>query len=86
VGCVLELASLPRPRDATLAHELSVDLEQLALTGGEDYELLIAAPTPPSGAEFTRIGTFCSERTIRLQDDSGALRATEATGFDHFGV
>jgi thiamine-monophosphate kinase len=84
VGCVLELPRLPRPRDAALALELGVDLERLALEGGEDYEVLIAASEPPTGADFTRIGTFFAEAGIQLQDGSGALHIAAASGFDHF--
>jgi thiamine-monophosphate kinase len=85
VGCVVDLPRLPRPRDAAIERELGVDLERLALSGGEDYELLVAAPEPPSG-DFTRIGTFSAEIGIRLRDGSGVPRPAEASGFDHFGV
>lgn len=85
VGCVIDVAALPRPRDQSLADELGLDLEQLALSGGEDYELLIAAAEPPDAA-FTRIGTFCDAPGLALRDASGAVRAAEIGGFDHFGV
>lgn len=84
VGCELDLGALPRPHEDALAAELGLDLERLALSGGEDYELLIAAAEPPAGAAFTRIGTFSEAAGIRLRDASGAVRAAEIAGFDHF--
>lgn len=84
VGCVVDVAALPRPAEAALAHELGLELEQLALCGGEDYELLVAAALPALGADFTRIGTFCEGGGIRLRDAAGTLRAADITGFDHF--
>ena len=86
VGCVVDLASLPKPTEVELAHELGVDLEQLALRGGEDYELLIAASEPPIAANVTRIGTFCDAREILLRDASGTVREAHVEGFDHFGL
>jgi thiamine-monophosphate kinase len=86
VGCVIDLVALPRPDDAALARELGLDLERLALRGGEDYELLIAAAHPPDAADFTRIGTFCEGAAIQLRDAAGALRTAEVVGFDHFGA
>jgi len=85
VGCEVDLAALPRPAEAALALELGLDLERLALSGGEDYELLIAAAHPPRGGDFTRIGTFCEASGIRLREAAGSLRTAEIAGFDHFG-
>jgi thiamine-monophosphate kinase len=84
VGCEVELSALPMPSERTLASELGVDLERLALSGGEDYELLVAAAQPIEGASFTRIGTFSEAGGIRLRDAAGAVRAAEIAGFDHF--
>lgn len=86
IGCIIDLAAIPRPRDAALARELSLDLEALALFGGEDYELLVAAQEPPGAQNLTRIGTFCESPGIRLRDATGGLRAPALHGFDHFGA
>jgi thiamine-monophosphate kinase len=85
IGCVVDVAALPRPAENALALELGLDLERLALSGGEDYELLVAAAQAPPGGDFTRIGTFCEGSDIRLRDAAGALHAAELGGFDHFG-
>lgn len=47
VGCKIELERLPVAEDTRgLARATGRDAELLAATGGEDYELLIAAPEP----------------------------------------
>jgi thiamine-monophosphate kinase len=84
VGCEIELNALPMPREGALAGELGLNLERLALSGGEDYELLIAAAEPVEGASFTRIGTFSENAGIRLRDSAGTIRTAEIAGFDHF--
>jgi thiamine-monophosphate kinase len=84
VGCAIELAALPLPDEATLAQELGLDLTQLALRGGEDYELLIAAAEPPPGANVRRIGAFSAEPGLYVLGPSGAVSPADPVGFDHF--
>ena len=84
VGCTIELAALPVPDEAALAQDLGLDLTRLALRGGEDYELLIAAAEPPEGSNLTRIGTFSAERGLRVLGPSGAVSSADPVGFDHF--
>jgi thiamine-monophosphate kinase len=85
VGCTLELAALPLSRAVAAAATVHADLTALALTGGEHYELLCAAPAPPTGVESTRIGSFSAERGIRAVDSHGARVALDPNaGFDHF--
>jgi thiamine-monophosphate kinase len=59
---------------------------ELALVGGEDYELLVAAPpsfdsTRPA-ASFTRIGTFEKGRGAFLRGEKGS-RDLAGLGFSH---
>jgi thiamine-monophosphate kinase len=66
----------------------------LALHGGEDYELLFTAaaeariPRKVAGVEVRRIGRMVSKRARRarmmLRDDGGRLREIEARGWEHF--
>jgi thiamine-monophosphate kinase len=68
----------------------------LALTGGEDYELLVAAPdgifTPEAVAEFsqtfgsplTRVGRALSGGGVRVFRAGEEVRLASA-GYDHFG-
>lgn len=68
---------------------------RVALTGGEDYELLLAAEPGARtglGREFearfelplTRIGTVREGAGVWLLDDRGAERPLLSGGFDHF--
>lgn len=60
-----------------IAKALSQDALDFALSGGEDYALLCASPSPIEG--FTRIGMIESGEGVTL---SG--RAIRESGFDHF--
>ncbi len=63
---------------------------QLALDGGEDYELLFAAPPgirmPRSlaGVPITRIGRLTRGNTVTLIDANGHERALKPGGWEHF--
>lgn len=66
------------------------DLARLALAGGEDYELLAAAPeafgrTEVARRSFVRIGTFVAGRTgeVLLERRGGRCEAVGTVGFDH---
>lgn len=96
VGIELEQAAIPLdPAVLTVARALSLDPWTLALSAGEDYELVFAVPKraarrfghatgrrglPP----VTRIGVCVREPGVRLVDVSGVGRPV-AGGFDHFG-
>lgn len=67
----------------------------MALTGGEDYELLFAAPPDrvaglatefreTHGVELTRVGTVLGEEGILWVPPDGEPRPLDARGFDHF--
>jgi thiamine-monophosphate kinase len=66
----------------------------IALAGGEDYELLIAAPPQqakrlarlrPGGRRFLRIGEIRPLRDgLKLREPSGHLRLFRPSGFRHF--
>jgi thiamine-monophosphate kinase len=63
---------------------------QLALHGGEDYELLFSAPAsvriPRSvaGVRVTRIGTLTRVKVISLLDSSGRRSPLTPGGWEHF--
>jgi thiamine-monophosphate kinase len=95
VRLVLETESLP------LSHALEAfaglagrDALEMALGGGDDYELLFTVPTahsgqfadpPPEwGAPVRRIGRVEAGSGALLEGDRG-LRAIDGLGFDHFG-
>jgi thiamine-monophosphate kinase len=90
VGATIDAAALPIHRVA----QESVDAMQLALHGGEDYELLFTAPekmrVPRSiaGVPIRRIGEITSARKSRPRVSvliEGKTQALEAGGWEHFG-
>jgi thiamine-monophosphate kinase len=86
VGAKLEVEAIPRASVGKLARE--VDL-QLALHGGEDYELLFTAPRGkrvPSriaGVTITQIGEVTRGRKIVLIK-SGVAHELRAQGWEYF--
>jgi thiamine-monophosphate kinase len=97
VGASIVLADVPiAPSLAELASTLGVDPLELALGGGEDYELL--ATLPPMavpltvqllkdrfGTALTDIGEVRSGEGMLAVEDDGSERPLEAEGWDHFG-
>lgn len=84
VGAEIDAAALP-------VHPLAGGSLELALHGGEDYELLFAAPAkvqmPRSvaGVRVTRIGRLVSGSAVSLVDADGRRRALQPGGWEHFG-
>lgn len=87
VGAEIEAALIPRasvgwPR-------ATVDLD-LALHGGEDYELLFTVSPgktiPPrlAGVRLTQIGSVTRSRGIWLRDRAGTRRKVQPKGWEHF--
>ncbi|MBI3722710.1 thiamine-phosphate kinase, partial [bacterium] len=67
----------------------AVDLIELALEGGEDYELLVAAGPAfeRSGVarSFRRVGFFEKGRGLSLRKTDGSTREIGERGFSHRG-
>ncbi len=80
--------SLP-PAYARECRRLGIDAEQLALSGGEDYELLFTVPPRRepalrrTGMAYHLIGEVTAGRRLRVQRDGREL-AVSGLGFDHF--
>ena len=95
VGAVVELAALPvDAATRALAAALGRDPLRLALTGGDDYELLFTvrpdgvaaaqAALLSVGASATVIGEITApEQGMRLREPDGALRPLAPRGWDH---
>jgi len=93
LGAELELAALPlSPELRRLAPQAA---RELALIGGEDYELLFAVPPDAAGpfrraaarkgVALTRIGRLRRAAGIRLLDEEGVeVPLPAAGGWDHF--
>ncbi len=86
VGAEIEVESIPRARWGK-GRKRIVDLE-LALNGGDDYELLFTSsrPVPPEveGVPVTRIGRTTASRGMKLIDSDGRMRLLEPGGWEHF--
>ena len=82
---------LPDPH-SRLFRNLKLDPLQLALNGGDDYELLFTVPRKlltrlrraPGLAEITQIGEVTAGRQISLVDSDGDSRPLEPRGWDPF--
>lgn len=71
------------------------DALELALSAGEDYELLLTAPAADVpgiiagakeiGATLTPIGTITAESGLRLRAEDGQVHEIQSGGWDHFG-
>lgn len=86
VAAILHADCLPRAPDYQLTCEaMNLDPVALALTGGEDYELLFTAP---ESAEASALGTKIGEITegvgVRVLDEAGHPIDIEQGGFRHF--
>jgi thiamine-monophosphate kinase len=93
VAARVEVERVPlAPGLARVASRLGLDALELALTGGEDYELLFAAPAdgPTAsayarklGCRVTEIGVFARGRGVQLTR-GGRPYALGTRGFAHF--
>ncbi len=87
VGAELEAAFIPRARVGKPAREAGLDL---ALHGGEDYELLFTAPASkrvPSrlaGVAVTQIGHITRSRKIFVAQSRGIPYELVPRGWEHF--
>jgi thiamine-monophosphate kinase len=95
VGATIRAGAIPVAQEVTtLAGRLGLDALELALSGGEDYELLVVLRPGAFdeaaerlrerfGVPLTEIGET-TEDGIVLVDETGTSRPLEARGWDHF--
>jgi thiamine-monophosphate kinase len=87
VGAEIESALIPRARVGKPAREVDLDL---ALHGGEDYELLFTAPAGKrvpariAGVPISHIGNITRGKPIFVRDRKGIDYELEARGWEHF--
>lgn len=96
VGARVRLADVPIPEAVRAAAEaFAVDPLDLAISGGEDYELLATiAPTEVDGARerlrdrfglaLTQVGDIVEGQGLVAVDAHGAESTMEPKGWDHF--
>lgn len=91
----IEAAAVPLSEPSRALVEDSPELLARALTGGDDYELLVSLPAErvdglarhvaEAGVKLTRIGTMGEGRgEVELVDASGEVMDIPAASFDHF--
>jgi thiamine-monophosphate kinase len=87
VGAELESALIPRASVGKPAREVDLDL---ALHGGEDYELLFTAPpgkripSQIAGVGLTHIGHITRPRILLVRNLKGMAYELEPRGWEHF--
>ncbi|MCF6178313.1 MAG: thiamine-phosphate kinase [Geopsychrobacter sp.] len=94
VGARLELERLPLSAEFRTALSAQPELIDLALCGGEDYELLFSAAAQQRGAlkvlaqelslPLQRIGGLTSGSEIHIFRPDGELYTPQQAAFDHF--
>ena len=85
VAATVEAARIPLSPQAAAA---GPDWRETAWIGGDDYELLLAAPhgaPPPAGLDVTRIGRFCEGTGVRVVDEKRVSLPLAEKGWSHFG-
>lgn len=87
VGFRIEAHCIPIDGECKrLAVELRLDPLKLALTGGEDYELLFTGPAGMENSWITCIGEIVADKNRRdVIGKNGDILKLDRTGFDHFG-
>jgi len=87
VGAELDAGLIPRARVGKPAREVDLDL---ALHGGEDYELLFTVPPGKrvprqiAGIALTQIGQVTRARGIFVNNPAGVVHELHPRGWEHF--
>ncbi len=87
VGAEINEALIPRARVGKPAREVDLDL---ALHGGEDYELLFTVPKGKrvpaqlAGVQLAQIGHITRSRGIFVRNPQGATYELQPRGWEHF--
>ncbi len=95
LACVIEAAAVPlSPAARAVLDDGRLSLADL-LTGGDDYELLLAVPpdraadleaaAAQSGTSVVAVGRAEEGRGVRLVDGEGRIMPVERAGYEHFG-
>ncbi|HSY08507.1 MAG TPA: thiamine-phosphate kinase [Steroidobacteraceae bacterium] len=95
-GCGVEVEYEQLPVSPALVHAVGAErARQLALSGGDDYELCFAVPPariaalqsalPPERWDYRRIGTLCESAAAVVRRD-GIVMQFSHSGFDHFAA
>jgi thiamine-monophosphate kinase len=84
VGARIYAANVPlSPELKSVASTLGISALELALSGGEDYELLFTAP-PGKRVDAVYIGDITESKRV-IVDGKGKEKSFTAEGYQHFG-
>jgi thiamine-monophosphate kinase len=81
VRCEIDFAAVPLSEPAAALLQAEPALRDRILAGGDDYELLIAAPQTPPGT--TRIGRVLAGEGTEIRDSAGRSIKLARTGWTH---
>lgn len=85
VGAEIDAELIPRARIGRGKKQVALEM---ALNGGDDYELLFtsSAPVPAqlAGVRVTRIGRIVKSTGMRVIDVEGNRHVLKARGWEHF--
>ena len=92
VGAQLEKAKIPQVQAPQVAAKHGCDPRQLALHGGDDYELLFTVPPQKAGVlptsflgvRLTAIGSITADRKLLVLEENGRARLLVTGGWDPF--
>ena len=85
VGAEIEAEAIPRAQVGAGKKRVAIEL---ALHGGDDYELLFtsaaAVPSQVAGVRVTKIGRIVQSKGMKLIGADGKKRRLKALGWEHF--
>lgn len=92
VGAKLESARIPRTRAPEVARKYGLDPLDLALHGGDDYELLFSVPSHKAkflpktwqGLMLTAVGRITKRPKVVVREEDGRERLLVSGGWDPF--
>jgi len=95
VGASIELLQIPTSKEYDeCIHQFSDDYYELALSGGEDYELLFTSPEERRGdiqkisknlsIKITELGYITQDDTVQVLNKNGEETSLKQRGFVHF--
>jgi thiamine-monophosphate kinase len=90
VGAELNISEIPVSKSFQKELDRDSTLIDLALAGGEDYELVFTSPLKDLDRQInlphpvTRIGSISQDSGLRIWKSSGELYQYQRGGFDHF--
>ncbi|MDX2495267.1 MAG: thiamine-phosphate kinase [Desulfuromusa sp.] len=90
VGADLEMSNIPLSGSFRMVLDGNSELIDLALAGGEDYELVFTSPLKDLDTQIdkshvvTQIGIISLEAGLRIHQKNGDIYQCQRGGFDHF--